>query len=216
MDVAVGFLGGEDDRDPLIKLGPHEVLRLDDLGIALRIDHQGVAHRLNGVVGVGVGEGIADVRGVGFAGEFVAGLDEIVDAAVLEVEVGGGEVVEAVGNPVDDQGFDAVVPEGAVEGVGGGVDGVQAGLGGGGGDVDEEGVGGGEGAGGGGELEGVIAGGGEGGGGCGGGGVGEGDGAGAGGLGPGGAWCWGVLMDLIVGLRGVGSAGEDDGAFHAG
>ena len=55
------------------------------------------------------------MRFVRLAGQFLGGIHEVVDAPFLQVRV--VDLVDAVGDPVDDQCFGAVVPQRAVDGV---------------------------------------------------------------------------------------------------
>src|SRR5262249_8592254 len=60
---------------------------------------------------------------------FLARFNEVVDSAGADFDISAVDLVDAVGDPVDDQSFDARIPERAVELVGFGVDGLK-GLGG--------------------------------------------------------------------------------------
>ena len=96
--------------------------------IALRIDHQRDAHRLDGLVDPGVGEDIALVLAVRFAAIGFAGFDEVVDSAVAAHgrDIGSLAHADAVRNPVHDECLGALIPERAVNRVFPGVDHVQA------------------------------------------------------------------------------------------
>ena len=107
---------------------PHQFLRLDDVLIALRIDHQRDAHGLDCLVHPGIGEHITLVLAVRLAAMGLAGFDEVVDAAVAAhgCNIGAFAHVDAMRNPVDDEGLGACVPERAVDRVLRRVDHVQA------------------------------------------------------------------------------------------
>ncbi len=92
------------------------------------VDHEGDAHRLDGLVDPGVREDVALVAGVGLAAVGLAGFEEVVEAAVALAgsDVGALAVGDAVGDPVDDQRFGARAPEWAIDRVLRGVDHVQA------------------------------------------------------------------------------------------
>ena len=69
LQIAVRLLRGEDLRDPVFERGAHLLVRLDDLGVALRVDHQRDAHRFDGLVHPGVREDVALVRAVRLAAQ---------------------------------------------------------------------------------------------------------------------------------------------------
>ena len=73
----------------------------------------------------GVGEHIALVTSVRLAAQGFAGFEEVVDAALALREVRALALVDAVGNPVDDERLGARVPQWAVDGVFLGVDDVE-------------------------------------------------------------------------------------------
>ena len=115
LQVAVRLLRGQDLGNPVLQGGPHLLVRLDDLRIALRIDHQRDAHRLDRLVHPGVGEHIALVRAVRLAAQRLRRFDEVVDAARALRQVGAVDLVDAVRNPVHDQGLGAAVPQRTVD-----------------------------------------------------------------------------------------------------
>ena len=81
LQIAVRFLRGQDNGNPILQRVPHFLLGLEDVRVALGIHHQGQAHGLDRLMHPGVGEGIADVGFGRLAAQFLAGFDEIVDAA---------------------------------------------------------------------------------------------------------------------------------------
>ena len=78
-------------------------MSLEDIGIALRVDHQRDAHRLNGLVNPGIGEDVAFVIPMRLAAQRFAGIDEVVDAALPNGQIFAVDLIDAVRNPVDDQ-----------------------------------------------------------------------------------------------------------------
>ena len=120
LQVAVGMLRGQDLRDPVLEGRAQLLLRRDDLLIALRVDHQRQADRLDRLVHPRVREDVALVRGVRFAAQGLRGLDEVVDAAVASPggDVGAVALVDAVRNPRGDQRLDPGRPERARHRVG--------------------------------------------------------------------------------------------------
>ena len=217
MQVAVGHLGGKDDGDPAVQCGLHLRLCGEDVRIASRIDHEGDAHGLDGLVDPGVGEHEAFVRAVGFAAIGLGGFDEVIKTAIAFAgrDIGAFALRDAVRDPVDNERFGAGVPERTIDGIAARVDDVEALRGWGRFGVHVQcgclvlalacGC----------ELENVLAGGGEG---CccdGCGGCGEGHGAGAGEFGPAGGI--GVVIAEPDGLAGeVCFAADDDRAIDAG
>jgi len=115
LEIPVRLLGGQDLGDPVLQGGLHPRLGLEDLGVALGVDHEGDAHGLHGLVHPGVGEHIALVAAVGLAPQGLGRLNEVVDPARALAEVGVVDLVDAVGDPVDDQGLGPRVPERAVD-----------------------------------------------------------------------------------------------------
>ena len=69
LQIAVRLLGGQDLRNPVLQGGLHLLLGLDDLRVALRIDHQRDAHGLDGLMHPGVGEHVALVPAVRLAAQ---------------------------------------------------------------------------------------------------------------------------------------------------
>src|SRR5579859_6801221 len=117
LEIAVGFLCGEDDRYPPFECGLHPFLRCDDRGIAFWIDHQGFAHGFHGLVDPGIGKDIALVFSVGFAAKRFCGFDEIVEAALAGAEVGALALGDAPGDPVGYDDLCPIVPEPAIDAV---------------------------------------------------------------------------------------------------
>ena len=113
LDVAVGFPGGQDPGNPILKRCFHEVPGFDYFLIALWIDHEGNTDRLNRVINPGIGEHVASVRSMRLASQLVGGVNEVVDTAFLQVRV--GNLINAMGNPVHDQGFRSVAPKRTVD-----------------------------------------------------------------------------------------------------
>ncbi len=74
LEIAVRLLGREDLGNPVLQRRLQLLLGLEDLGIALRIDHQRDADRLDGLVDPCVGKRVSNVRLVGLAAEFLGGL----------------------------------------------------------------------------------------------------------------------------------------------
>ena len=100
LQVTVGLLGTEDLGDPIVELLPDRGLGGDDLLVALRIEHQCQAHRLDRVVDVGVGPGGAAMADKRPAGQLVSGLREILDPALGQLGV--RQLLIAVRDPMDD------------------------------------------------------------------------------------------------------------------
>ena len=117
MEVAVGFLGGENDGNPAVESRAHFLLGGDDFRIAFGIDHQSQAHGFDGLMNPGIGENVAFVCVVRFAAQGLGGFNEIVDAALALREVGAFDVVNAMRNPIDNEGLGAGIPERTVDGV---------------------------------------------------------------------------------------------------
>ncbi len=113
LQVSIWLLCGQNLRDPIGQRRFHSLLSFDNFLIALSIDHQCNADRFNRVINPGVGKYVASVTSVRLAGEFVGGVDQIVYAAFFQVRI--GNLVDAVRNPVYDQGFGPTVPERIVD-----------------------------------------------------------------------------------------------------
>ncbi len=122
LEIAVRLLRGQDLRNPVLERRAHLRVRREDLGVALRIDHERDAHRLDRLVHPGVREDVALVGAVRLPGQRLGRLDEVVDAARAQLEVGAVDLVDAVRDPVHDQRLDGPVPERAVDPVAPGVD----------------------------------------------------------------------------------------------
>ncbi len=71
LHVAVRLLGGEDFRDPIFERALQFLLGRGDFLVALRVDHQCDADRLNRLMDPGVGEHVAAVPIVRPAGQLV-------------------------------------------------------------------------------------------------------------------------------------------------
>ena len=108
MDVAVGQLGREDDRDPLLDLRAEGRLRLGQFGIAFRIDGQRQADRLHRVVDVGVAPGRAGVLPVRLAAEHLGGVDQVQQ---FLSGAAGFHLPDAVRQPFFGQPLDLLLPE---------------------------------------------------------------------------------------------------------
>ena len=111
LQIAVGLLRGQDLGNPVFQRGAHLLVRLDDLRVALRVDHQRDAHRLHGLVHPGVGEHISLVRAVRLAAQRLAGFHEIVDPAGSLRQVGAVDLVDAMRNPAHHQRLGARAPQ---------------------------------------------------------------------------------------------------------
>ncbi len=83
----------------------------DDLGIALRIDHQRDAHGFHGLVYPGIREYVALMKACLFAAQFLAGFHEVVDAARTQRHVVAIDDVNAMRDPVGHQRLGAGIPE---------------------------------------------------------------------------------------------------------
>jgi len=126
LQISVGFLGGQDLGNPVLQGRFHRLLGLDNLPVALGIDHQRNADRLDRVVDPGVGEHVAAVVPVRFSSQLVGSVDEVVDAALRQVRV--GDLVDTMRDPIDDQGLRRAVPEWIVDPVFFGVDRIEVGC----------------------------------------------------------------------------------------
>ncbi len=120
LEIAVRLLSGQNLGNPILQRRLQSLLGLDDLPVALWIDHQGHADRFDRVVDPGIGEDVAAMPAVGLAGQLVGRIDEVVDSAFPEVRI--GDLRDAVRNPVDDQGLGPVVPQATVDPVRLGID----------------------------------------------------------------------------------------------
>jgi hypothetical protein len=107
------MLRGQDLRDPVLERRAHLLLRRDDVFVALRVDHQGQAHRLDRLVHPRVREDLGLVRGVRFAAQRLGRLEEVVDPAVTPPRgnVGAIALVDAIRNPRGDQRLHPGSPE---------------------------------------------------------------------------------------------------------
>ena len=106
----------------------HLFLRVDDVLIALRIDHQSDAHGLHCLVDPRVGEDVTLMASMRFTAVRLARFNEVVDTAVSAIgsDIGALAIVDAMRNPVNDESLGARIPEWAVNRVLRGVDHVQA------------------------------------------------------------------------------------------
>ena len=112
LQIAIGHLRGKNDWNPALQGRAHQLLRLDDLSVALRIDHERDAHGLDCLVNPCVGKDVSLVPGVRFAAICFSRLDEVVDAAVAAHDGNVGPLAhrDAVRNPAHNQSLGTVIP----------------------------------------------------------------------------------------------------------
>ena len=99
LQVSIGLLRGQNLGNPVLKSRLHFLVCLDDIRIALRIDHERNAHGLHGLVNPGVGEDVGLVSAVRLAAQGLGGFHEVIDAAGTLREVGAIDLIDAMRNP---------------------------------------------------------------------------------------------------------------------
>ncbi len=110
MDIAVGQLGRQNDRDPLLDLGAESHLRFAQFGIAFGIDRQRQADGFDRVVHVGVAPRSAGVLPVRFTPDCLGGVDQVYQ---LLSGAAGFHLPDAVRQPFLGQPLDLLLPESA-------------------------------------------------------------------------------------------------------
>ena len=101
LEITVLFLGGQDQRDPLVQFLAERRLGILNLPVAVGIPGESDAHRLNRVQHPGVGEGITDVGPAGTARILLPRLDEILNSAFAKIWA--IDLSHAMWDPVDNQ-----------------------------------------------------------------------------------------------------------------
>ena len=117
LQITIRHLRSKDDRNPALQRRAHQLLRLDDLRIALRIDHQRDAHRLDSLMHPCIRKHISFVLAMRFAAIGFARLDEVVDSAVAahERDIRSFAHRDAMRNPVHNQSLCALLPQLAID-----------------------------------------------------------------------------------------------------
>src|SRR5438128_3292095 len=87
LQIPVGFLRRQDLGDPIVESGAHLRLGLNDLIIALRIDHERNAHGFHGLVDPRVREYVALMEAMGLTAKLLAPFDEVVDSALSNFQI---------------------------------------------------------------------------------------------------------------------------------
>src|SRR5436305_1748431 len=113
LEITVRHLRCEDDRYPLLERVSHLYLRLDDVRIAVRIDHERDTHGLYRLVDPCVREHITLVPPMRFPTVRLGCFDKVVEAAIATVcwNVRALAVIDAMRNPVNNQRLSACAPQ---------------------------------------------------------------------------------------------------------
>src|SRR4029077_17074756 len=114
LQVAVRLLRPQTFRNPVVECGLHLFLRREDFPIAMRIHHEGDAHGFNCLMHPGVSEDVTFVPSMGLAAQCFGRFDEIIYPALTLSEIGAVDIINAMWNPIYDDGLGARVPKGTV------------------------------------------------------------------------------------------------------